>query len=104
MNKIPYIPLEQFISMVNLRNFSSCDKIKGMENYKRIRFYYNDSVNINEHIDLSWNIDCFENEELWKVLKKTLSENILNRVVTNFYYNPHDYILEIYLCNKKDLE
>lgn len=36
MNKIPYIPLEQFISMVNLRKFSSYDKIKGMEDYKRL--------------------------------------------------------------------
>ena len=92
-----YITFKQFIYTISIRNCST-SPITGatIDDDVSIRVYY-------DYIDISW-YDYSRKDEAWKTLEKYFKKEILESVVTDFFFNQDLCCLEVYTCAKKDIE
>ena len=98
-----FITFKQFIYTINIRE--SCKSIisgKEVEDGCAIRIHYGKEYKKDDYIDISW-YDFFNKGTVWKILGNYLKKEILESVVTDFFFNEDFGIIEVYTCSKEDL-
>lgn len=99
-----YITFKQFIYTISIRTcYTSPITGAKIEDDVLIRVYYGREYNKYDYIDISW-YDYSRKDGAWKTLEKYLKKEILESIVTDFFFNQDLCCIEVYTCAKKDVE
>lgn len=99
-----YITFKQFIYTINIKDsYVSALTGKEIDDGTMLRVYYGRGYDKYDYIDISW-YDYSRKDETWKTLEKYLKEEILESIVTDFFFNQDLCCIEVYTCAKKDVE
>lgn len=99
-----YITFKQFVYTINIRTcYTSPITRAEIEDDVSIRIYYGREYNKYDYIDISW-CDYSRKDSAWKTLEKYLKKEILESIVTDFFFNQDLCCIEVYTCAKKDIE
>lgn len=99
-----YITFKQFIYTISIRNcYTSPITGATIDDDVSIRVYYGRGYDKYDYIDISW-YDYSRKDTAWKTLEKYLREEILESIVTDFFFNQDLCCIEVYTCTKKDVE
>ena len=98
-----FITFKQFVYTINIREgYQSIISGKEVEDGRAIRIHYGKEYDKDNYIDICW-YDFFNKGTVWKILGSYLKEEILESVVTDFFFNEDFGLIEVYTCSKKDL-
>lgn len=99
-----YITFKQFIYTIGIRDcYTSPITGATIDDGVSIRVYYGRGYDKYDYIDISW-YDYSLKKDAWKTLEKYFKKEILESIVTNFFFNQDLCCIEVYTCAKGDVE
>nr|DAQ36297.1 MAG TPA: hypothetical protein [Caudoviricetes sp.] len=99
-----YITFKQFIYTIGIRDcYTSPITGATIDDGLSIRVYYGRGYDKYDYIDISW-YDYSLKKDAWKTLEKYFKKEILESIVTSFFFNQDLCCIEVYTCAKGDVE
>lgn len=99
-----YITFKQFFYSINIRNcYISSLTNKEVDDGFIIKLFYGKEYDKYDYMDISW-YDYTRKADAWKTLEKYLKKEILESIVTGFYFDQDYGCLVVYACAKEDVE
>lgn len=98
-----YITFKQFVYTISIRSsYKSIISGNEVDDGRGIRIHYGKECDKDNYIDIGW-YDFLRKESVWKILGSYLKKEILESVVTDFFFNEDFGLIEVYTCSKEDL-